>query len=209
MAVANFLTTPWGAVMTTIASLATAAVVTLSNVEIQALVFIWTFFGVFWSIASIVWLFTRRNVLTIKPERDYSYRLCYERLSIGYDPQSNDASLQIGIFLRNCCSHPLRFNVVDFLVILDNRTVPTSAMVNYGSILSPMGTRLFRFPPFPNTAVNHSGRSTGEVRFTILYGHPDDEPERKLSMKLSIDVVISDQGPRSADLIADESDTAL
>jgi len=137
----------------------------------------------------------------------YAYGLAYEGPYMAFNPQSDDANLQLGVTIRNVTANPLRYTVDRFDVVVGDRTIVAPVIFSTGGIIPRGCTRTYFYPPFKREQIQQFmvGTVQGSITVEFLYGHPDGPLVRRLTMKLLINLKLNDPvGLR--DLILSESD---
>jgi hypothetical protein len=134
-------------------------------------------------LALIVGGFIWQGGLT-KSAPDYSYTLSYQGVSLGYDPTSDNATLQIGLILMNVSPRPIRYKVASLRVVVGDRTLTTTNYTNEGGIIPSVTTRIYSYPSFAKSQIaEFMGKSgtTGTIEATVEYGPPDAPTVRQLA----------------------------
>jgi hypothetical protein len=211
----QILTTNLAVVMTTIFAwwvIASEWAVSMAHhPRVQAGAF--AFLACLWTIIGVQYLRDRRRPTVTTPFQDYRYGLTYEGLHCGYDPTNDEAALQIGIHLRNFSPGPLSYRVERFAVQIESRVVPRQKGAGSASIYMARGAgRISRNLPFKKEHIkDFVGRVVeGTVELVVVYGHPENEPSRKLTMELTVFFDFRHEGKFGlADTIVSERDMAI
>jgi hypothetical protein len=136
----------------------------------------------------------------------FAYGLAYEGAHLGYNPTRDDAVLQLGVNVRNVTAKPMRYLAERYDVVIGDRTV-TIPIENKGGLIPRGCLRTYSSRPFKREQVAQfiGQNAEGSITLEFHYGHPDGPYVRRLRMKLSIAMKLSDPvGIR--DLILSESD---
>lgn len=118
----------------------------------------------------------------------YAYGLAYEGSYIGFNPNQENAVLQLGVTIRNVSAKPLRYIAERFDVVVEDRTIAVPTFQSTGGIIPHATARQYFYPPFRKAQVeDFIGKTVqGSITFEFLYGHPEAPSVRRLAMKLSI-----------------------
>ena len=167
------------------------------------------FVAVLWAWNGIVWFRRQKTPAKARVAFDYRYSLALDGVHIAYDPDKEEATLQLGLILHNAAEWPMKYHVKDISVILGDRTIGEPEFINRGGIVSRMSKTIFLFPSFIKDVVRPN--MNGTIKYTIEYGHPDFEFVRisKKHLRLTLKV---DEGQRRASvvhLIQEETDEEL
>jgi hypothetical protein len=148
--------------------------------------------------------------IAVRSQESFEYGLRYTEVSVGHDFQSAQWGLQICIGLANSSRGPIRYQVERMDVIIGNSALPNKTFANTGGVIPLMGARIFRDAVFPPSVIAHlmGGKHEGTVEMSIIYGHADSEPTRRLIFKLGIWVDVQTTGCRIADVLQHEEDVA-
>lgn len=210
--VLTFLTTNWAVVMTTALSfwvgLSDWATDILQKAGVQSAIIF--FLASLWTYIGFRSLIDRTKPTTTKPFQDYAYGLTYEGVGLGWDPSNPDAMLQLSVMLRNFNAVPTKYRVEKFDVVVSGRTLDPTQHPNTAYFIPRGGARLYRAPAFVENQVKdlQDKRITGYLDFSIVYGHPNGAPERRLRMKVQLSALLSDP-PAYADRILHEADEPI
>jgi hypothetical protein len=159
--------------------------------------------GTVYLINQVVALFSRLR-------EGYAWGLAYEGPYLGFDQTREDATLQLGVNIRNATFNPLKYTVERFDVVVGDRTIVAPVISNKGGIIPRASARTYFYAPFKRDQIQQfiGSNVEGSITFEFLYGHPDGPSVRRLKMKLSISLKLSDPiGMR--DLILSESDEPI
>lgn len=195
----TFLTTNWVVVMTAalsiLAGLLDWTVELFQTPGVQTAIIV--FLGSLWTYIGLVVLADRNRPRLTKPFQEYSYGLTFEGLVPNYDPKNPEGLLQFAILLRNYSAGPVKFKVEKFDIVLAKRTLGKFTRTSLGSFMPRGGARQYSNPPFSADDLKDliGKTSKGTADFSILYGHPDLAPVRRLSMTLELVVVLNPEGP--------------
>jgi hypothetical protein len=179
-----------------------------ANVQTVVIVFLVTL----WTIIGLLVLRDRRKPIITQPYQDYRYGLTYEGCVPLYFPQKEEL-LQFGLQLRNYSSGPLRSQLENFQILIDDRILPYDKSTPLTTIMPRGGFRIFRTPPFKRSSLKDffGQRKIGRADFSILYGDPEQPPIRRLKMTLELILEFKEDGSSLAyaDNILEESDKPI
>jgi hypothetical protein len=184
-----FLTANWGVAV----SAAVAIYVALSewaagvvhNPTVQAAAI--TFLVLLWGYIGITFLIDRHYPRAVRAEPDYRYGLTFEGIIPNIDILNEDGWLSFGLQVRNFSQAPIRYRVesVDFRI--GSRALPKAdkQLIGY---LPRGGGKIFSPSSFKKDDVREffGKRVHGTAEYSICYGHPEREPERRLRIELKI-----------------------
>jgi hypothetical protein len=154
-----------------------------------------------------VYLVNQAVALFSRFREGYAYGLAYEGPYMAFNPHSDDATLQLGVIIRNVSVNPLKYTAQRFDVVVGDRTIVAPVIFSTGGVIPRTCTRTYFYAPFKREQIQQFmiGNVQGSITFEFLYGHPDGPHVRRLTMKLFISLKLNDPvGLR--DLILSESD---
>ncbi|SDS13118.1 hypothetical protein [Bradyrhizobium canariense] len=171
------------------------------------LVLLWTYIG-------FTVLIDRRRARIVKSEQDYRYGLTFEGFQpiAGPDFDHDDSELRFGILVRNYSSGPIKYTLDDLDVRIGNRALPHLLKgVLFGFMARGAGRTSYS-PAFKRSDFKQlvGQQLEGTAKFTIVYGHPERPPVRRLTISLSIILMIPESGPFGfGSSILEEIDVAI
>ncbi len=80
----------------------------------------------------IVWLWRQKTPAKARVAFDYRYSLALDGIHIAYDPDKQEAALQLGLKMHNTAEWPMKYHVKDISVILGDRTIGEPEFINRG-----------------------------------------------------------------------------
>jgi len=131
----------------------------------------------------------------VKSVPDYRYGLTSEGIIPGLDPNNEDGWLGFGVQVRNFSQAPIRYTIENFDLRLESRALPKFPIRPIGYL--PRGGGKAIFPPwFKKDHVREffGRRVVGAVEIIITYGHPEEKPARKLTLKAEITLHLAAEG---------------
>ncbi len=186
-----FITANWVAVVSVLGGLVAAlwasAVAFFHRPDVQ--VGIGISLALLWTLIGVLFLVDRRKPRTVRTHADYRYGLTFEGFIPFYNPdQIDEAVFAIGITLRNFSQHPIRYDVDSFELHLETRSLPK---VKKGTLYGYMprgGGRTSTPGAFKKSDIaEFVGKKTvGTVDLSIVYGHPERPPERRLTISADL-----------------------
>jgi hypothetical protein len=214
-AIANlitFATTNWVLTVSALIGLwasATESIVTFAlNPRVQTAILV--FMAVLWTSIGLTYLVDRRRPRFIKPEHDYRYGLTFEGLIPAYN--EDGGSLGIGIQVRNFSSGPIRYTIEEFDVRMGSRALPKIKKGMLTSFMPRGAGRTSVAGMFSAEDLKEfvGKRIEGTVNFSIVYGHPESAPVRRLTMELSVILEMKESPPIGfGSTIDEESDVEI
>jgi hypothetical protein len=137
---------------------------------------------------------------------DYRYGLIFEGIQRNYLPTTanvpNAGSLQFGINIRNFSLGPMRVRAEEIDIRIGSRASPKLNKGELaGGILSRGAGRTITPAAFaPEQLKEFHGVTNveGTADFSLVYGHPDSPPERRLRMTLALYLEFAEDGSRLA-----------
>lgn len=210
---AQFITTNWvvtmSAIFTIISGLFDSVILWLQKPYVYTsagvfLFFLWTFIGL-----SIL----RRNskpILT-KGVPDYSYGIIQQGVAealIGDFPNGHQNAgmkgLSVGLGFCNMSNGPIRLKTEDLRVVINGRTTDDSP--NIELIFPKLATKIIRSASVP---VDFPSAGTGTITLKVVYGHPDEMPCRRFSLRLRANYNVNDANSSVFTEILEETDEAI
>lgn len=165
------------------------------DVEISLVSFA-VFIAIFWTVFGAGLLSKSEN---------YDYALGYQGLVVAL---TQEGELQVGVSLVNVGPSAIKYEVRDFHVVIDDRTLVKPAYDNKGGVIPRMIGRVYRYDYFrADTVKDYIGKSTkGLIEFAIDYGPYNGRPQRTLKMKLNTTFNLI-YPPQVVDTILEEKET--
>jgi hypothetical protein len=200
------LTANWPVAVSVAIGLVTASSAGLRAVALNPVTYVGvgTFLAVLWTFIGIVVLMDRRRPRLVRSAVDYRYGLVFEGLVPQYlsatDNYPNAGCLQFSINIRNFSLGPMRCRVEDIDIRIGSRASPRLNKAELGGGVLPRGAgRSIKPPAFsPEHLREFYGMANveGTADFSIVYGHPDSAPERRLRMTLVLYLEFANDGSR-------------
>ncbi len=211
--VLSFLTTNWGIVVSILIGLYVGrsdwASGFVQNPQVDAgtfafLVLLWTYIG-------FTTLIDRQRPKLVSVRQDFDCGLLFEGCVPVYAPSDTRAALQLGVRLHNYTGGPLGFSVEKFEMNIGGRPFPHHLGTDSG-VMPRGGTRVYKTSSFPQSDLKdyQNKNITGSIELSIIYGHPDKEPLRRLETTLEIHLDFTQPGSLGyAESTLKESDEAI
>jgi hypothetical protein len=151
------------------------------------LVAVGVFLALLWTIIGITILIDRRKPRSVKSTPDYRYGLTFEGLTPNFDVLHEDGWLSFGVQIRNFSQAPIRYEIKQFDLRLETRTLPKLKMPPPAYVARGAG-RTATAGAFKKTDIQEffGKRVKGTAEFDIVYGHPEDDPLRRLQVTMEI-----------------------
>jgi hypothetical protein len=139
----------------------------------------------------------------------FAYGLAYEGVFLGFNPTRDEAILQLGVLIRNVTANPMRYRAERFDVVIRDRTIPTP-IEHQGNLIPRGSQRQYMAPSFTREQVGQFIDQNVDATITLEfhYGHPDGPYVRRLKMKMSVALKLSNP-IGSRDVIVSESDEEI
>lgn len=171
------------------------------------------FLSILWTAIGITYLVDRRKPRLVATRYDYRYGLTFEGITPFYQPDDPEGVLGFGINVRNFTSGPIRYVVEVLDIRIGTRALPKVDKGKLTSIVQRGAGRTSTTKPFSaNDIKDFTGqRVQGTATLSIVYGHPESEPVRRLSMEMGIVIQIKEDTREVffGHDIREESDTAI
>lgn len=153
-----------------------------------ALVALGVFVAGIWGLNGIIWLRRQRRPSKEHVTFDYSYGLALEEVVPSLDLTNINNTLEIRLKIRNHATGPIKFLVEEFHTTIEDRFWTTP--VQFNGVLPRMGAiTLFPGGGFKKDAFDRfEERTKGRLKFSILYGHPDDKLSRRTTKILNLNI---------------------
>lgn len=139
---------------------------------------------------------------------NYSYGLALTGLHLGYDKDAKPPAVQIGLVLANAMDVPIKYEVESYDVIVDGRTNVKLDFKNSGGVIASRRETTFFHPALADEIFTKKEQFEGVVRFSIIYGHPEEELLRRMRRELNIKIKLGEKGG-VVYLVISESDEAV
>ena len=159
--------------------------------------------AVLWTIIGIFVLIDRRKPRVVRTAVDYRYGLIFEGFRPQYLPATADVpnagSLQFSVNIRNFSFGPMRCQMEDIDIRIGSRASPKFNKAEFaGGFLARGAGRTIQPGAFaPEELKEFYGTNLeGTLDFSIVYGPPDGEPERRLRMTLKLYLEFAEDGSR-------------
>jgi len=210
-----FLTVNWVAVVSAVTAISLAlwsnAVTFFHRPDVE--VGIGIFIAVLWTLVGLLFLWDRRKPRTIRAHPDYRYGLTFEGIAPFYNPdQPDEAVFALGIALRNYSNNPIRYDVDSFELHIETRSPPkVKRGVLYG-YMPRGGARTSTPAAFRKSDIAEfiGKKTTGTADFSIVYGHPERPPERRLTIATELTLFFHENGSLGFNAnIKEEKDEAI
>jgi hypothetical protein len=153
------------------------------------------FLALLWTIIGVLSLWDRNRPRLVRSHHDYRYGLTFEGIIPNFDPANDEAMLQFGIQLRNFSAGPMRCKVEYFDVRIGTRALPQWDRGEPPYLPRGAG-RTANAVPFGKRDIKEffGMRAIGTATFAMIYGHPESDYERRLRIKLDINLVFKQDG---------------
>lgn len=160
--------------------------------------------AVLWTIIGIFVLIDRRKPRVVRTAVDYRYGLIFEGFRPQYLPATADVpnagSLQFSVNIRNFSFGPMRCQMEDIDIRIGSRASPkwNKGEVTGGVLARGAGRSITPAAFAPEHIKEFYGMTNveGTADFSIVYGHPDGAPERRLRMTLALYLEFASDGSR-------------
>lgn len=124
---------------------------------------------------------------------NYAYGLALAGLHLGYDDSMNPPAVQLGLVLANATEYPIKYEVEQFEVVIENRAIGQPGFKTRGGVIASRMTGTYFYPSFNKELPEGRDHLTGVIRFTILYGHPEIGFFRKVKKELTVSLRLGDK----------------
>jgi len=192
-------TTNWVLTMSAIlgiwASLTDSVVALVHDPRIQTGVIVFLVF--LWTGAGIAYLFDRRRPRIVKTDPDYRYGLTFEGMIPNLIPHREDNWLTFGVQIRNFSQAPIRYQIDRFDLRIGTRALsPSQSPRPLRGYLARGGGKIAALPAFKKDDLKEffGKQSVGSAECSIIYGHPEQKPVRRLIIKTDIHLDINENG---------------
>ena len=185
----HWLTAQWSVVVSATLSIGAAywAWATQWGYLPVALVALGVFVASIWGLNGILWLRRQSRPSRARISFDYSYGLPLENVVGSLDPENKDNTLEIRLVVRNVASGPAKVLLEKMRVTIEDRFVEVT---NIPFVLP----RDLRLTVIPNAGFKleayrkFKDRTTGQLEYSMLYGHPSEAYSRRATKTLQLDV---------------------
>lgn len=150
-----------------------------------------------WTGMAIAYLYDRRRPRIVKSEPDYRYGLTFEGLYPALNTNREDRWFALGVQIRNFSQAPIRYNVERFDLRIGTRSLSASQSTRpLRGYLARGGGKISGLPSFhKNDLKEFFGKpAVGSAECSIIYGHPEQKPVRRLIIKMEINLEFRDDG---------------
>jgi len=138
-------------------------------------------YGLWRSLAALYNFMTKRKFTF-----DYAYGLALAGIHLGYDDSMNPPPVQLGLILANATEYPIKYEVEQFDVVIENRALEQRTFRTTGGVIPSRMSGTYFYPPFGKELPEGRDHLKGVIRFTILYGHPEAGFFRKLKKEITV-----------------------
>jgi hypothetical protein len=184
------LTANWGIVV----SVATGVVASVWSVTLgffqhpAVQVAIGVSLATLWSIIGVTYLADRRRPRIVRTSPDYRYGLTFEGLIPNLVPHAEDAWLGLGVQIRNFTQAPIRYSIEKFDIRIGTRTLPKTQGRPLKGYLARGGAKIGGAPSFKKDDLREffGKRVVGTAECSIIYGHPEEAPVRRLTINMEL-----------------------
>lgn len=193
----SLITTNWAVAMSTVIAFTTSLWQSALQWVQQPSVYV--FAGVFlfslWTLIGISTLRGRNKPILVRGVQDYAYGLIQEgitEISLGIFPQEHHHAglrgLNITFGFRNVSNGILLLKTEELRVIVNGRTSEDTTAVEM--ILPKFAVKSVRAA---GVLVDVPSKGTGTITLKVVYGHPDEKPTRKYTLRLKAQFAFSDE----------------
>ncbi|HJS87439.1 MAG TPA: hypothetical protein VJ779_18450 [Acetobacteraceae bacterium] len=186
----NILTAiPTAAVMSAVGFI--AALVKDMGVLTAVLVFFFIFVSALWSFIGIVWLFDQSKKARGGGLVDYAWALRVETVILNRDAGNHNAEWQVRVVLRNASSVPLRIDLIEQRLVVEN-VVPDTKLETSGIpfVVGPRDAMQINFPCYKRNSFPDKDRVQGQIDLIARYGYPDGPYTRIMIRRLWMNAII-------------------
>jgi hypothetical protein len=173
--------------------------------------FLIVFLALLWTSIGLVVLADRRKPREVRATQDYRYGLTFEGVVPLYNPTENEGTLALGITLRNYSSGPIRYDIDSLDLRIGTRSLPkVEKGILYGHMARGAGRTSMPAAFNKSDIAEFMGkRPTGTLEVSILYGHPEHPPVRRLRIIFDLLFVFSETNLGFSANIKEEKDEPL
>jgi hypothetical protein len=185
----TFLTTNWVLTMSTIVAIWAAlnewATAIVHDVRVQTALEV--FLALLWSVVGLLYLVDRKRPRLTRPAPDYRYGLTFEGIAPSIDTMSDEGWFGLLIQLRNFSQAPIHYTVDSFDFRIGSRALPKSKKVLDGYLARGGGKSVCPSRFKRDELKEFFGRRVeGTAELSIIYGHPEEPPVRRLKIVTNI-----------------------
>jgi hypothetical protein len=203
--IVTIVTANWPVALSAVIGLGTAFTGGLRGAALNPVTYVGvgTFLAVLWTIIGILVLVDRSKPRLVRSAVDYRYGLNFEGIQRNYlsatDSIPNAGALQLGINIRNYSLGPILCQLEDIDIRIGSRASPKFNKAEFaGGLMFRGAGRTIQPGAFAAEDLKefYGTDLEGAIDFSIVYGHPDGAPERRLRMTLKLYLNFAEDGSR-------------
>jgi hypothetical protein len=147
------------------------------------------FLTILWTGIGVTALVDRRKAHRVRLERDYSYGLTFEGITPNIDLLNDETWFSVGLQLRNYSQAPIQYRVTEFDIRIGTRALPKPDKVLTGYLARGSGKTISPSKFSKDEMREFFGRRMkGSAEIKVIYGHPQENPERQLKLRCDLTV---------------------
>jgi hypothetical protein len=183
------LTTNWVAVVSLLLGLVTAlwasAVAFFQEPRVQTGIEV--FLAALWTMVGALYLYDRTKPRIVRVALDYRYGLTFDGIMPAVDLLNDETWFSVAVQLRNSSQAPIRYAVTEFDVRIGSRALPKPERP-MTSVLARGAAKTSSPSRFSKNEMREffGKRMKGTADITVVYGHPEEKPVRKLTIKAEL-----------------------
>jgi hypothetical protein len=114
--------------------------------------------------------------------------LTFEGVIPNLVPHREEKWLQLGVQIRNYSQAPIRYNIDRFDLRIGTRALSPSEGQPMRGYLARGGGKIASLPAFKKDDLREffGKQAIGTAECSMIYGHPEDKPVRRLTIKMQI-----------------------
>ena len=124
---------------------------------------------------------------------DYAYSLGLQGIHLAYDDSVTPAPLQLGLVLANVAEGPIKYEVDQFEVVIEDRAIAHPVFKSRGGVILRSMSTIYFYPPFAQELPEGRDHLNGVIRFAIRYGHPEIGFLRTMKKEVSFSLRLGDK----------------
>jgi hypothetical protein len=187
----QLVTTNWVLTMSALigiwAALTDWVVAFVQNPKVQTAVIV--FLAILWTGIGIAYLIDRQSPRLIRVAPDYRYGLTFEGVTTNLSQHHEEQWLQLGVQIRNYSQAPIRYIIDRFDLRIGTRALAPSPQDRpLRGNLPRGGVKIGNLPAFKKDDLREffGKQSVGRAECSIIYGHPEQKPIRRLTITLNV-----------------------